>query len=298
MAGEASCMKCHNGQGFVDIQINGNDPPAEDYTVEQMTDDMHIVCSTCHDPHNAQFESQLRVDSAGTVTIPFDESGGTGTVLAAGKANTCLMCHNGRRTLEDRTDQIEGASNPRGFHGNSQGPALYGIGGIEFPGVHYDREHPHNTWNENKCVTCHMFSKEYDSVTHAPKVWGHDWVPAWEACASCHPQIFDEASYESFKGAFQAEIQALLDEFVDTWPAEWKDVSDPESPVLTGRESDPGVGDGPPVDDPTKGNLYRECLWDYRYVTSEASGGIHNPTYEKRLLQAAIDKLVELNALP
>jgi hypothetical protein len=236
------------------------------------------------------------VDSAGPVTIPYDESGGDGTVVYAGKATICFMCHNGRRTLQDREKQIDGTSNPRGFHGNSQGPTLYGIGGFEFPGYYYDKEHPHNTWNEDKCITCHMFSKEYDPVTHSPKVWGHDWVPAWEACASCHPQITDQSSYEAFKGEQQAEIQALLDEFFEAWPEQWKDLSDPEEPTLVGRESDVGAGDGPPREDPGYGDQYRQALWNYNYVKAEASHGIHNPDYEKQLLESAIAKLAELNA--
>jgi hypothetical protein len=292
-------MQCHNGQYFVKIQIEGEDPPAEDFTPEMMNDDMRIACSTCHDVHNGQYESQLRVDSSGPVTIPFDESGpaGTGTVVMAGKSTICMMCHNGRRTWTDRDKQIQGTSTPRGIHGNSQGPTLFGIAGFEFPGFYYDKEHPHNTWNPDKCVTCHMFSKEYDPETHAPKIWGHDWEPAWEACASCHPQVTDEASYEAFKGDFQAEIQALMDEFVNLWPAPWKDVSDPEDPTLTGRDTDPPTGVGPPREDPAMGNLYREALWNYQYVHAEASHGVHNPDYEKQLLESAIARLEELNAI-
>jgi Cytochrome c554 and c-prime/Doubled CXXCH motif (Paired_CXXCH_1) len=295
--GEANCVRCHNGQFFVKIQIDGEDPPAEDLTPEQMTDDMHIVCATCHDPHKREFESQLRVDSAGTITLPYDEAGGSGTVVSAGKANICLMCHNGRRTLTDRGNQIAGTATPRGMHGNSQGPTLYGIGGFEFPGYYYDKEHPHNTWNEDKCVTCHMYTREYDPATQSPKIWGHDWKPAWEACASCHPQIIDEASYEAFKGAFQDEIHALMEEFVSLWPAPWKNVSDPENPILTGRDTDPPSGVGPPREDPAMGNLYREALWNYQYLHAEASHGVHNPDYEKQLILSAIDKLNELNAI-
>ena len=285
---EASCIKCHSGEWFVKIQINGEDPPAEDLPKGSGS---HISCATCHDPHENKFEGQLRVDSEGTVTIPFDD-----TVVSAGPSNTCLMCHNGRRTRKNMNDTI--AKGGRGFHGNSQGPMIYGIGGFEFEGVGYDKEHPHNTWNQDKCITCHMYKKEYESED-APAITGHTFAPTFESCLACH--TFGSAEeMKTYVDAYQEETQALLDEFVSLWPAEWTDLSDPEHPVLNNRpdpDNDPPTYQGPPTEDPI-GDQYRQAWWNWYYVSADSSLGVHNPAYARSLIESGIDKLNELNALP
>jgi hypothetical protein len=97
----------------------------------------------------------------------------------------------------------------------------------------------------------------------------------------------------------EAEIQALLDEFVATWPAAWKDVTDPGDPILYNRPeiSDPPDPEtdhaGPPVND-VDGDQYRQALWNYLLIIDDGSLGIHNPVYARQCLQAAVDKLHEL----
>jgi hypothetical protein len=294
-SGEASCVQCHNGKYFVAIQIDGEDPPADNLTA--VDESGHITCATCHDPHEKKYDAQLRVDSSSTVTIPFDETGGSGTVVSAGMSTICVKCHNGRRTKANMDSHISNGSAHFGFHPNSQATTLFGVGGIEFDGFCYDREHPHNTWNTDKCVTCHMYRAPYDDATQSPTIWGHNWVPRWEACATCHPQVTDQASYEALLDDVQTETQALLTQFENAWPAAWKNAST-NPPGLTSVESAVGAGDGPLANDPAKGDIYRQALWDYYYVAEDRSLGVHNPRYEKQLLEAAIAKLNELNAMP
>lgn len=289
----ANCVKCHNGKFFVDIQINGNPPPADDLTSVDPSS-VHISCAVCHDNHNNQFEEQLRVDSTAEVTIPFGPTT-SGTQVNAGIGNTCIMCHNGRRNIDDFNNQISNGSAHFGFHHNSQGTTLFGLGGAEFSGMTYTRTHPHQTMNPNACVTCHMFRAGYDEVTHTPALWGHDWVPRFEACATCHTQITDDASFQAFRDEFQNNIQDLLTQIEDLWPAAWKDTST-TPPTLRNVESAVGAGDGPPANDPARGDLYREVLWDYLYVIDDGSLGIHNPNYTTDLLQNAIEELNTLNA--
>lgn len=290
-----SCVQCHNGKYFVEIQIRGDDPPADNLT--EVDESAHITCCTCHDPHSAQYESQLRVDSAGTVTIPFDPTDGSGTVVSAGKGNICIKCHNGRRTKANMDDQIANGSGHFGFHPNSQAPTLFSIGAIEFAGGPvYDTHHPHEIWNDNKCVTCHMYRQPYDETTHEPQVWGHNWVPRMEACLQCHQGTVEDM--QAMVDDFQADIESKFDAFVAAWPAAWKDVSDPANPVLTSVESDPGAGDGPPAADPVKGNIYRMALWNYTFAVEDRSRGVHNPDYVREMLEASIAKVEELNAMP
>ncbi len=276
----ASCVKCHNGYYYVEVQIRGEDPPAEDLT-EVNEDSAHITCSVCHDPHNGQFEAQLRVDPEEDVTIPFGN-----TPVNGDTANICITCHNGRRTEADRDSFITGATF-RGMHANNQGTMLYAIGGFEFEGFEYDKDHPHNTWNEESCITCHMYRKDYESP-ESPAIGGHTFEPKAEACMTCH--VGDPATFfTDYLEPYEAEIEALMEEFVTLYP--FKDMSDPENPVLLIQPQD----GGPPADD--IGNQYRQAAWNYLYVEEEKAHGVHNPDYARDLLESAIAKLEELNAL-
>lgn len=281
------CVQCHNGEWFVKMQINGEAAPTDNLPEGNET---HIGCATCHDPHNGQFDGQLRVDSKTDVILPFDD-----TPVNGDTANTCLKCHNGRRTRANMDTTI--AKGGRGMHGNAQGTMLFGVAGFQFPDTVYDTEHPHNTWNAKACVTCHMYKKGFDSEEN-PAQTGHSWEPKNEACLTCHTTQTPE-SMEAFKEAYVEEIKTLMAQFVDAWPAAWKDVSDPANPVLWNK-TDPAATPptvGPPSEDPI-GNEYREAWWNYSYVKSDGSFGVHNPTYAKQLLETALAKVNELNALP
>ncbi len=276
----ASCVKCHNGKYYVEIQIEGEDPPAEDLT-EVNEDSAHISCAVCHDPHSNQFEHQLRVDPDADVIIPFDD-----TPVSADSANICITCHNGRRTRADMDNFIAGGTF-RGMHPNNQGTTLFGIGGFEFPGFEYDKEHPHNTWNEEKCIACHMWTRDYIDADN-PGIWGHSFEPRAEACLTCH--VGDPATFkDEFVEPFHEEVEALMAEFVEKYP--YKDMTDPANPVLLIRPED----GGPPADD--IGNQYRQAAWNYLYVEEDGTHGIHNPDYALDLLESAIAKLDELNAM-
>jgi len=274
----AGCVMCHNGKYYVKVQIEGEAPPAEDLT-EVNEDSAHITCAVCHDPHSGEYEYQLRVDPETNVVIPFGN-----TSVSGGPANICITCHNGRRTEADRDNFIAG-NTFRGMHPNNQGTMLFAIGGFEFPGYEYDKEHPHNTWNEEKCVTCHMWTKEYESP-ESPGVFGHTFEPRVEACLTCHVGTPEE--FEAYEDAFVDEVTALMAEFVQKYP--FKDMTDPQNPVLLIRPQD----GGPPADE--IGNQYRQAAWNYLYVEEDGSLGRHNPEYALDLLKSAIAKLDELNA--
>lgn len=295
--GEANCVKCHNGQYFVSMQIKGGDAPAANLEVADMNPGMHITCSTCHDPHEAKNEKQLRVGNTENVTIPWDD-----TVVNGGWGNICLKCHNGRRTRSDYNNNVAGTGTSfRGPHGNAQGALYFGLMGADFGGVPvaYDKDHPHRTWNADTCTTCHMYSRPYIDEQN-PKLWGHDWKPRFERCMTCHTNYTadQETEFWAWVESFQTEeVQSRLDAFVAAWPAAWKNVSDPANPVLNFKESAVGAGDGPVVGD-AKGDSYRECLWNYKLILNDGTKGVHNPTYVEDLMDKSIARLNELNAAP
>jgi hypothetical protein len=260
------CVKCHNGAWYVEIQVHGGDPPAENLT--ELDESAHISCAVCHDPHDAQYEAQLRVDSEADVIIPFGD-----TPVSGGLGNICITCHNGRRTDTDRDNHITNGNSHFGMHENNQATLVFGIGGYEFPGFEYDNAHPHTTWNDNACVTCHMYRHDYIDAEN-PAEWGHTFEPSFEPCLSCHiGTVEDMVTYTE---DFQAEIQALLDEFFTLYPFKDGDT------LL--NSPDDGVDD----------DGYREALWNYEFVMTDHSLGVHNPQYTKQLLESAIATLETL----
>ncbi len=230
------------------------------------------------------------------VIIPWDD-----TPVNGGWGNICLKCHNGRRTRADYDTQVTNpGSSMRGPHGNAQGALFFGLMGANFGGapVDYNTEHPHQSWNANSCVTCHMYRRDYISSTE-PALFGHDWEPRIERCVTCHTNYtVDQATeFWAWVEEFQTtKIQTRLDAFVAAWPVAWKDVTDPASPVLRHKESAAGAGDGPSADEP--GDPYRELLWNYKLIASDATKGVHNPTYAEDLLDKSIARLNELTAAP
>jgi hypothetical protein len=138
-----------------------------------------------------------------------------------------------------------------------------------------------------------MYRKDYES-SDSPALWGHNFEPRFERCITCHSNFSDEAEFWPWVEDYEAEIDVLLQAFVDAWPTEWKDVSDPENPVLENRDTDPPTNAGPPRDDAV-GAAYRAALWNYILVLNDASHGIHNPSFTISLLEEATASVIELN---
>jgi hypothetical protein len=143
-----SCYPCHNGQGFVDVRIRGEEPPPEN-----LPEGTKVGCSTCHDPHSVENEYQLRwVDP---VDLP------TGENVDGGIGNACIVCHGGRRTVDDMNDHLDNGSNHFGPHHNCQGKLFYGTGGFEFDGYTYVENHAHQVIGD-ACVGCHMYQADHE----------------------------------------------------------------------------------------------------------------------------------------
>lgn len=289
-----SCAKCHNGQEYVRVKIDGEEPADVELTLDDLPD-VKISCTTCHDPHSDEYASQLRVDSDGEVAIPFSDTDDVPTMVMAGKGNICVDCHNGRRDRGEYESRVWSGSGHFGPHGNAQGAMLFGVMGGDLGNppepTTYEDEHPHRTWNENTCVTCHMYRRDYIDSEN-PTIWGHSFEPRFERCITCHSNWGeeDEEAFWEWVEEYEAEVEALMQAFRDAWPPEWLDGDgEPEN-----RDTDPPSGVGPPRDDPV-GAAYRAALWNYMLVEEDQTHGIHNPTFTRSLIEEAI---ASVDALP
>jgi hypothetical protein len=275
----SSCTPCHNGQGFIEW-VKGKEQTA--------TEEIPITCATCHDPHDATNEHQLRTTGA-PVTLP-----GGDVITDGGKGKLCMNCHNSRRTLPDRIlERMDVGDTPEPHHG-PQAEMLTTVNVLTF-----DLDlptSPHLQATQDACVDCHMFELgshgEHDPVTHELNTSGmHSFamvnqqgVDNVASClaSGCHSSFgddFGDKRYYDDKGnadhdgdgiieGLQHEVEGLLDTLHSVLP------QDSTGEIMIMEENtDFYVG---------------VAIYNYFLVEEDGSFGIHNPAFTVSLLQASI----------
>ena len=115
----------------------------------------------------------------------------------------------------------------------------------------------HATMVADTCVTCHMG----DGANHT-------FNPSVTACVACHADAKDF----NVNGGQEA-MAAKLEELKTALTAKG----------LLDKDGNPVPGT---YDEKTAG-----ALWNYEIIVEDASGGIHNPTYAKALMDSALAAL-------
>jgi len=262
-----SCSPCHNGQGFVEDQ-EGEE--------QSSTELVKIGCATCHDPHDATNDHQIRTLTATLETGEVITEGGYGIL--------CMNCHRSRRVAEDYVaDWLSNLSSHYGAHHGPQAEMLLATNmvtwGEKLPSS------PHLQATENACVTCHM-SEEGDLATagmHTFSMVDENGVDNVAACEPCHGTVgesFADKKYylngnadhdgNGVAEGLQHEIHGLLDTLAYYLPKEDGEVSINDSSVT--------------YDEAAAGYIYF-------FVEEDRSLGIHNPAFAVSLVQLAIRKL-------
>ncbi|MCX7015112.1 MAG: multiheme c-type cytochrome [Candidatus Sumerlaeota bacterium] len=273
VAKTASCLKCHTGEGFVDVQIEGKAPTV-------IPDPNSVTCSTCHDPHFSEFDHQLRV--AGDYTF---DSGQTFT--GAGLGGLCMHCHNSR--VSDPGVTVNTSS--RGTHHGPQGDMLKGINGASF-NLSFTSNSAHANVVSDKCVHCHMAPAPVPGA-EPPTVGEHTFAMAVDTpqgevnnvvnvCDGCHAGLsdYDRPARGDYDGdgvveGIQTEIEGLFD------------LLQPGLLALGGTSVDPDTG----KISITSGGFaalteaQKSALYNYNFVMEDHSEGVHNAAYAVQLLQ-------------
>ena len=169
-------------------------------------------------------------------------------------ADICLTCHTSGGTL------------PGNAPHHPQREMLLGIGGFEATGDEaIGPNSDHTTVALSRCVTCHVFQEHpTDPTRENPVNTGHTFEPnVPNACQQCHP---GQSAVRELQEA-EHEIQTLLDEI-----APFLDPSDPSY-------IDPATLSGPDVD------RYEVAKFNSEFVEADASNGVHNLDYARRLLE-------------
>lgn len=279
-AGRAGCVGCHTSTGYQD-RLNGVTSTNLDYSA--------ITCQTCHEPHGQTKPSTNLhlVRNLEAVTLQ------DGTLVTnAGMGTICMDCHQSRRNAATYA-ATTAASSHFGPHDGTQADMLEGVNAFT-----YGQTLPtgaHGAIIADTCVTCH--AQTVDATDPAfTQVGGHTFKMAWPgdatnppkqlvgACQSCHGKglttfdfpLFDFNNDGKIEGV-QTEVQRLLDELALQLP--------PVGQVKTALNIDSTW---------TRAQL--EAGYNWQFVKSDGSLGIHNLPYAVSLLQASIADVKAANA--
>ncbi len=259
----AACVRCHSGYGFLD-HLAGVPDSLKNLTY------MPITCSVCHNPHDATNEHQVR--TVQSVRL----QNGVSVDFASG--NLCANCHQSRRNAETYVQRYSAHFGP---HYSNQADMLAGTNAI-----HYDREMEstlHNRVIENGCVGCHMSSGPSEQNSpgylnvgdHTFAMKSSNGYEHTEACVECHNEIqnsFDDITVDDWDGdrvqeSAREEIAGLMNTLAMLLPP----VGEPDV-VVTQNYTVPQL----------------RAAYNYLFVKSDGSEGLHNPKYAKSILQAAL----------
>ncbi len=309
MGTRISCTTCHKHRAFdfaddtATFVLRTTTPVALNYNNNATTTDFGLInnlCVTCHQIRGVT--SVNYTDATGAVKtfsqlpfFPLDNS----------KENTTVKYQVGQSFA---------------VHDGNQSNLFAGINAYEYVGKTYTRIWKHSA---NACTDCHM--NEYNPDT---QTGGHSLIANEEACTTCHQGVDKLTPIQTSIDAKRIELAELLvarkifkkstnSSGVVSYSAEpshdFYGVLFPttSSPTIfaTALVSANTVG-------PTSGTLvyantvtlatdndyanrigrewkYGElgAAYNYGYITSELSLGVHNPTYAMQVLQNSIDWL-------
>jgi hypothetical protein len=277
----AGCVRCHNGEYFVRIQVNGEPQPDADLPEPAKHG---ITCYTCHETSNPT--DILATRKEGDVTLP------NGVLVGAGKAGLCMTCHNSRRP-----NAVETAKTSRfGPHLGPQSDMLAGTGAVEYG--RQMRSSSHLAAVKDTCITCHMQETLPPTAPGHRQVGGHtlrmrwdrgtptnlkDDIPHVAVCQSCHSDVtgatgFDRTARADFDGdgtvaGVQTEIKGLMALLAAALPKNAEgNVAIPSDLKLTTEAE-------------------RMAAYNYQFVERDGSYGVHNPLYAADILRTAYTEL-------
>jgi predicted CXXCH cytochrome family protein len=303
-----SCAACHEGRSVLRTWGVTSNFLERDSVAGPEGPHLGVTCAVCHDPHNAQFEGQLRYALS---TTNFDE-------------NLCMKCH--ARRYEPAPTSSRGPHAP-------QGPVLTGTAGWWPPG--YDTTalastHGTPSANPRLCAGCHVNRFEVEDRLNPGETIlsvGHSFRPVpcldptsgeptqdntcgyteaeryWGSCTTsgCHTGGASAAALAL--QSQRADIDVLVDQL-------WNDVDGDtvlfEADPVTGDfiAFDPGdTGLLTQIPDPAtafttadlqisvaEGALFNvRLVGEARYANGDRSKGVHNPFLSTALLAASIN---------
>ena len=302
-----TCQTCHKHRAFdftgdtVSMILRTTTPIALNYNNNATTTDFGTIdnlCCTCH---------QIR----GVTAVNYTD--------AAGKVQTFnqLPFFPLDNTLENTTVKFKVGTN-FSVHDGNQSNLFTGINGYEYAGKTYTRTWKHSS---NTCTDCHM--NEYNPDTHTG---GHSLIVNEDACTACHGEdkltpIKTEIDAKRIELAELLTTRKVFKKTISNGVASYSaepthdfygvlfPTTQSTTVFATALASANTVGTTSGIlvygntvtlatDADWANRIGREwkygelgAAYNYGYINSELSLGIHNHTYALQLLQNSIDWL-------
>ncbi len=250
-----SCEQCHTNEGFV-ANLTGAQATGDNFSA--------IGCFTCHAPHT-NGTLALRVTTPVTLL--------DGTVFDKGAADLCASCHQSRVDVRTYVADSVKLSSRFGPHHGPQGDMLVGGGGYEYSGYTYTNS-AHTNVTPDGCIDCHMKG----NIAYA--VGGHtfrmaDAESGHDNFGGCNVGTCHNGTVTSFDvDGVQTEMLALL----DTLKTEL---------VTAGLMTESGS----PSTAIVKHKDSTGAVFNWTFVESDRSEGVHNTEYARGLLRSSINFL-------
>jgi hypothetical protein len=274
-AGNAGCVGCHTGTGFVG-RMKGSTKVDTSYGA--------INCQSCHEPHGQTSPS----NAAHLIRNDMPVKLANGFAIAnAGEGALCMNCHQSRQNAEVYA-ATAAASAHFGPHSGPQADMLEGANGFTYGRIIPSSAHAFVA--DNTCVGCHMQTVATTDPAFL-QAGGHTFKVGFTptgsntpiqlvgVCQGCHgPEVttfnFALLDYDGdgkIEGV-QTEIQHLLDQLSTMLPP----VGQPKTSLTI---------------DTTWTRAQLEAAYNWQFVNNDGSKGIHNTAYAVGLLKASIDDL-------
>jgi len=304
-SGRDQCVMCHTAYGFITRIENTQSNLAAGGTITNFpatnTAYAAIGCQTCHEPHGNTFPTNAAPNTHILRTLASVALGDGTLITNAGEAELCIECHHSRNGGASNNvvnyalglNTWAGGSS-FGPHDGPQGDMVEGANAITY-GLAIPSS-AHRLTVSNLCVGCHMqavattdpgflqvgahtFELKYN-VTNAGVVSEVDQVAI---CNQCHGGITnfnfpveDYANTGTIQGV-QTEVQILLNQLSTLLP------------------NSSGVVDGSVKSSlSVKTNWTQaqlEAAYNFQYVVSDGSLGVHNAPFATGILKASIANL-------
>lgn len=316
-----NCAPCHSHQGFIDvvkkntpatIVVNATDPTKYVNNYVASTSALAlpgpISCFTCHSSLHTNYAATEFLPLTTTAAVPMTMWGGAKTInFTQASSNLCAKCHQPRPITASSgklidyakliseptaTYNMSSVSYRTGVHYGTHAAMASGTGGIEFGTGYTNSDHKAGA----SCVDCHM-------ATPSGMSGGHSFSSAsnFAGCntTGCHTNM---SATSTLLTTAQADITAKLAELATKINAlgNGHDIlqKDPVDNQYHGyfdiwdRSANP-TGywkntDGTNIPFPALTNAQFGAILNYQLVVRDASKGVHNYPYIKKLLENSI----------
>ncbi len=311
-----TCARCHTSQGYINEIIGGKPQPVAPITSGLVYENpMPVGCTTCHDPHTNN--SSVKDPVTGAYTYP--------QLRAKKIEEVCIGCHStrvssrglhsahqgsmilGTGAVKFTLEKAEAYRTASTIMENNVGT----WGGWELPGYTY--ENGAHSEAPELCVTCHMAkSPSYIAMEKAnfaiadslmTKLGRHTFNVATTlangkkylnptGCVECHGTVtieFVELTQEK-TNTLLAQLYTLLPKRDTTINAANGYFSGTPSNA-TDLTTLAAYTTMPASKKRTLTTIERAACYNYAFVKNDLSGGVHNFTYSKGLLESSIEQL-------